>query len=382
VLLGPCREAHPLAPESRARFTMTASPETVRTGTTPNAAPQVTRRTPLPEIEPEPSGPVERFLVGLFVLIPLLALVAAVPVAWLGGWLGWHDVVIGLVFYVVSGMGISMGFHRYFTHSSFKANRGLKIALAIAGSLAIEGPVLTWVADHRRHHKYSDKEGDPHSPWRFGNDWKALTKGLGYAHIGWLFNPNRTSQARFCPDLLADEDVSRISRWFPGLVAVTLLAPALIGGLWSMSIAGALTAFFWASLVRICLLHHVTWSINSVCHTFGNEDFDVRDKSRNVAWLAIPSFGESWHNLHHSDPTCARHGALKGQIDISARVISWTERFGWASDVRWPDSARLTGRLTGLRGQQLGSMTDRQVARTDVRKAAAQAAKSGDRNAT
>jgi len=352
---------------------MTASPETVSTGTTPSAAPQVTRRTPLPEIEPEPSGPLERLLVGLFVLIPLLALVAAVPVAWLGGWLGWHDVVIGLVFYVVSGMGISMGFHRYFTHSSFKANRGLKIALAIAGSLAIEGPVLTWVADHRRHHKYSDKEGDPHSPWRFGNDWKALTKGLGYAHIGWLFNPNRTSQARFCPDLLADKDVSRISRWFPGLVAVTLLAPALIGGLWSMSIAGALTAFFWASLVRVCLLHHVTWSINSVCHTFGNEDFEVRDKSRNVAWLAIPSFGESWHNLHHSDPTCARHGALKGQIDLSARVIAWTERLGWASDVRWPDSARLTGKLTGLRGQRLGSMTDR--------KAAAQAAKSGDRNA-
>ena len=148
-----------------------------------------------------------------------------------------------------------------------------------------------------------------------------------------------------------------------GLVAVSLLAPALIGGLWSMSIAGALTAFFWASLVRICLLHHVTWSINSVCHTFGNEDFEVRDKSRNVAWLAIPSFGESWHNLHHSDPTCARHGALKGQIDLSARVISWAERLGWAYDVRWPDSARLSGKLTGLRGKQLGSMTDRPVTR-------------------
>jgi stearoyl-CoA desaturase (Delta-9 desaturase) len=357
---------------------MTASPETVTTGHVPDTAPTVSRRTPLPEIEPEPSGPLERILVGVFVGVPLLALLAAVPLAWGLGWLGWHDVLIGLVFYVVSGMGISMGFHRYFTHSSFKANRGLKIALAIAGSLAIEGPVLTWVADHRRHHKYSDKEGDPHSPWRFGTDWKALTKGFGYAHIGWLFNPNRTSQAKFCPDLLADRDVSRISRWFPGLVAVTLLAPALIGGLWSMSIAGALTAFFWASLVRVCLLHHVTWSINSVCHTFGNEDFEVRDKSRNVAWLAIPSFGESWHNLHHSDPTCARHGALKGQIDISARVIAWAERLGWAYDVRWPDGSRLSGKLTGLRGKQLGSMTDRQVVRADARK---QAATSGDRNA-
>jgi stearoyl-CoA desaturase (Delta-9 desaturase) len=349
---------------------MTASPETVSTEAVPSPVPQVTRRTPLPEIEPEPTGPLAQFLVGVFVAVPLLALLAAIPLAAVWGLISWQDAVIGLVFYVVSGMGISMGFHRYFTHSSFKANRGRKIALAVAGSLAIEGPVLTWVADHRRHHKYSDKEGDPHSPWRFGNDWKALTKGLGYAHIGWLFNPNRTSQARFCPDLLADRDVSRISRLFPLWVAVSLLLPALIGGLWTLSLVGALTAFVWASLVRICLLHHVTWSINSVCHTFGNEDFEVRDKSRNVAWLAIPSFGESWHNLHHSDPTCARHGALKGQIDISARVIAWAERLGWAYDVRWPDGNRLSARLTGVRGKSLGSMTDRQAPKSGDRKAA------------
>ena len=343
---------------------MTAPPETATT-----RVPPVTRRVPIPEIEPEPTGRLDRFLVGVFVVVPLLAVAAAVPLAW--GWgLGWHDIVIALVFYVISGMGISMGFHRYFTHSSFKAVRGLKIAMAIAGSLAIEGEVLVWVADHRRHHKYSDKEGDPHSPWRFGNDWKALTKGLAFAHVGWLFSTDRTSQERFCPDLLADADIRVISRWFPGLVAVTLLAPALIGGLWSMSWQGALTAFFWASLVRICLLHHTTWSINSVCHTFGNEDFEVRDKSRNVAWLAIPSFGESWHNLHHSDPTCARHGALKGQIDISARTIAWAEKLGWAYDVRWPDGERLSAKLTGVRGKALGSMTDRQAAKSGDRKAA------------
>src|SRR5277367_3151161 len=210
---------------------MTASPETVTNGTIPAAAPTpptVSRRTPLPEIEADPSSTLDRVLVALFVTIPLLAVLAAIPLAWNLGWLGWHDVVIALVFYVISGMGITMGFHRYFTHSSFKAVRGLKIAMAVAGSLAIEGEVLVWVADHRRHHKYSDKEGDPHSPWRFGTDWKALSKGLGYAHVGWLFNPNRTSQAKFCPDLLADKDVSRVSRWFPGLVAVSLLLPALI----------------------------------------------------------------------------------------------------------------------------------------------------------
>jgi len=263
-----------------------------------------------------------------------------------------------------------MGFHRHFTHCSFKAAKPLHVSLAIAGSLAIEGPVLVWVADHRRHHKYSDKEGDPHSPWRFGNDWKALTKGFLYAHMGWMFNPNRTSQQKFCPDLLADTAIRRISKTFPLWVAISLLAPALIGGLWSMSLAGALTAFFWASLVRVCLLHHVTWSINSVCHTFGHEDFDVRDKSRNVAWLAIPSFGESWHNLHHSDPTCARHGALEGQIDISARAIWIAEKLGWAWDVRWPDEQRLSGKLTGKRGKRLGSMTKRRPAERDEQMAA------------
>ncbi|MBO0786539.1 MAG: acyl-CoA desaturase [Actinobacteria bacterium] len=329
-----------------------------------NATTTSARSAPLPDVEPEPNGSGARLLIGVFVAVPLLALAAAVPVAW--GWgLGWHDVVIGLVFYVISGMGISMGFHRHFTHNSFKASKPLRIVLAIAGSLAVEGPVLVWAADHRRHHKYSDREGDPHSPWRFGCDVRALTKGFLYAHIGWLFNPARSSQQKFVPDLLADRPIRLISRLFPLWVAVSLLAPALIGGLWSMSLTGALTAFFWASLIRICLLHHVTWSINSVCHTFGNEDFQVRDKSRNVAWLAIPSFGESWHNLHHADPTCARHGALKGQIDISARVIRWAELAGWAWDVRWPDENRLTGRLTGLRGRQLGSMTKGRLARPE-----------------
>jgi stearoyl-CoA desaturase (delta-9 desaturase) len=341
---------------------MTAITDTVPTA--PDAADAVRARAPRPDVEPEPSGPFARLLIGLFVVVPLLALLAAVPLAW--GWgLGWHDIVIAFVFYVVSGMGISMGFHRHFTHCSFKAVKPLRVSLAIAGSLAIEGPVLVWVADHRRHHKYSDREGDPHSPWRFGNDWKALTKGLLYAHMGWMFNPNRTSQQKFCPDLLADRTIRRISGTFALWAAISLLGPALIGGLWSMSWYGALTAFFWASLVRICLLHHVTWSINSVCHTFGNEDFEVRDKSRNVAWLAIPSFGESWHNLHHSDPTCARHGALQGQIDISARAIWWAEKLGWAWDVRWPDEDRLSGKLTGKRGKRLGAMTKRRSARRD-----------------
>jgi len=317
-----------------------------------------TPRQTRPEIEPEPNGTGARILIGAFVFVPMLALVAAVPLAW--GWgLGWHDIVLAVVFYAISGLGISMGYHRYFTHGSFKAVRPFKIALGVAGTLAIEGPVLTWVADHRRHHKYSDREGDPHSPWRFGTDWKALIKGLVFAHIGWMFDPNRTSQEKFCPDWLADSDIVRVSRSFSWLTAASLLAPALIGGLWAWSWVGAVTAFFWASLVRVSFLHHVTWSINSICHTFGKEEFEVRDKSRNVNWLAILSFGESWHNLHHADPTCARHGVLKGQIDIAARLIWVAEKLGWVYDVRWPDEARLTGRRTGTR--ELGSMTKRAV---------------------
>jgi stearoyl-CoA desaturase (delta-9 desaturase) len=340
---------------------MTTSADTVSAGAPVLAPPGPTRRSARPDLDPKPNPLSGRILIGTFVIVPMLALLAAIPLAWGLGFLGWHDIVLAVVFYEITGNGIAMGFHRYFTHGSFKAVRPFKIALGVAGSMAIEGPILNWVADHRRHHKYSDAEGDPHSPWRFGSDWKALAKGLVFAHVGWLFNPAKTSKEKFCPDWLADRDIVRISRWFPWLVTASMVAPAVIGGLWSWSWLGALTAFFWASLVRVAFLHHVTWSINSICHTFGKEEFDVRDKSRNVNWLAVLSFGESWHNLHHADPTCARHGALKGQIDIAARCIWFAEKLGWVYDVRWPDEARLNGRRTAGRTRRLGSMTKRVI---------------------
>ncbi len=282
----------------------------------------------------------EQIVLYLVVLLPFLAFVAAVPVAW--GWgLGWTDVALFLAFYIPSGLGITVGYHRLFTHSSFKANRPLRIALAIAGSLAIEGPVIRWVADHRRHHAFSDKEGDPHSPWRYGETVPALLKGLGFAHIGWMFDVEHTNREKFTPDLLRDKDIARVDRLFPMWAAVSLLAPALLGGLITWSWAGALSAFFWASLVRIFVLHHVTWSINSICHAIGERPFAARDKSANFWPLAILSFGESWHNMHHADPTSARHGVLRGQIDESARVIWLFEKLGWATDVRWPKPERL-----------------------------------------
>jgi stearoyl-CoA desaturase (delta-9 desaturase) len=290
----------------------------------------------------------EQVALALFILVPFLALLAAIPVAW-GGWLSWTDVGIALVMYAITGHGVTVGYHRLFTHKSFKPQRWLKNVLAVCGSMAIQGPVVRWVADHRKHHKFSDRDGDPHSPWKYGNTIGALTKGFFHAHMMWLFDSEQTPQRKYAPDLMKDRDIVRISRSFPIWVAVSLLAPAIAGGLITWSWQGALTAFFWGSLVRVALLHHVTWSINSICHTIGDRPFVSRDKSANVWWLAIPSMGESWHNLHHADPTCARHGVLRGQLDTSARIIWALEKAGWIHDVRWPVRERVQSKLVANR---------------------------------
>ena len=282
----------------------------------------------------------EQSLVIAFMIIPVVALVAAVMLTW--GWgITLLDVVIATIAYFGTGLGVTVGFHRHFTHKSFKATRPMKVALAITGSLAFQGSIVSWVADHRRHHAFSDKEGDPHSPWLFGTGPLALVRGFWHAHMGWLFDRDKTNARRFAPDLLADRDVAAVDRQFVLLTAVSLGVPALLGGLLSWSWWGALTAFLWGGLVRVGLLHHVTWSINSICHMAGRRPFGTRDRSANVWWLAVLSFGESWHNLHHADPTCARHGVQRGQIDISARVIQAFEKLGWATSVRWPTPRRL-----------------------------------------
>jgi stearoyl-CoA desaturase (delta-9 desaturase) len=286
----------------------------------------------------------EQVALALFIGVPFLAILAAVPVAW-GGWLGWSDVAIVAVMYTVTNHGITIGFHRLFTHKSFKPNRIVKIVLAILGSMAIQGPLIRWVADHRKHHKFSDRDGDPHSPWRYGTNLKALTKGFLWAHMGWLFDTEQTPQRKYAPDLMKDRDLVRISRTFWVWVLVSVLIPPVLGALLTWSWQGALTAFFWGTLVRVGLLHHVTWSINSICHTIGDRPFVSRDKSANVWWLAIASGGESWHNLHHADPTCARHGVMRGQVDTSARVIWMMEKAGWVEDVRWPVKERLDAKL-------------------------------------
>jgi stearoyl-CoA desaturase (delta-9 desaturase) len=288
-------------------------------------------------------GAVEQIALYVFVVVPFLALAAVVPAVW--GWgLSWTDVTLSVVFYVVSVLGVTVGYHRHFTHGSFKANRPLRIALAVAGCMAIQGPVVQWVADHRRHHAFSDREGDPHSPWRYGHDTRSLVKGMFHAHLGWLFDRRQTNPERYAPDLLKDAGLRRTSGLFVLWAFLSLALPAAIGGLVTMSWAGAWSAFFWAGLVRVALSHHVTWSINSICHTVGARPFTSRDKSTNFWPLAILSMGESWHNLHHADPTCARHGVLRGQVDISARVIWAFEKLGWAWSVKWPDPVRLAAK--------------------------------------
>jgi stearoyl-CoA desaturase (Delta-9 desaturase) len=304
-------------------------------------------------LPPRPPG--QNAILKLFIVVPFLAVLAAGPLAW--GWgLGWTDVGLAVFFYFFTLAGTTVGFHRYFTHRSFKANRALRIGLATAGSMALQGPVITWVADHRRHHAFADKEGDPHSPWLFGTTPAAIVRGFWHSHLGWMLHHDRTNPARFAPDLLADVDVVRVNRQFPFWTAVSLTAPALLGALLTWSWWGGVTAFFWAGLVRVGVLHHVTWSVNSICHMVGNRPWTRRDRSTNFWPLAVATLGESWHNLHHADPTCARHGVGRGQVDLSARIIAVLERLGCAYDVRWPTTQRLT-RLAMSRERSVGATT-------------------------
>jgi stearoyl-CoA desaturase (Delta-9 desaturase) len=272
------------------------------------------------------------------VLIPFAAIVFALPYGRTVG-ITWEVAVASMAMYAICMLGITAGFHRLFAHRAYRASRGLKIGLAIAGSLAIQGPVFHWTADHRRHHTFSDVHGDPHSPWRYGTGFWALLRGMFHAHIGWLFEFEETSQVRFIPDLLKDRDLVVINRMFGTLAAVGVVLPCLLALGLGDSLIGALKVLLWVGLVRVFMVHHVTWSVNSVCHVFGQRPFRSRDYSGNVWPLAILSMGEAWHNGHHAMPYSARHGLLRGQIDVSALLIRGFERAGWASGVRWPSPA-------------------------------------------
>jgi stearoyl-CoA desaturase (Delta-9 desaturase) len=287
-----------------------------------------------PDVQPVAHETLDRTITALVTALPVLALGVGVWQAW-GGWLQTSDVLVFLILYVLTGLGVTVGFHRLLTHRSFKTGPAVRAVFAILGSAAIEGPAVSWVADHRKHHAFADKPGDPHSPHvDHGVGWRGALRGLLHAHIGWLFrHDERGLKTRYAPDLLRDPVVRFVDRtfivWAVGGFAAAFGLGVAIGG----SVGAGLTALVWGGGVRIFALHHVTYSINSICHVFGRRGFATADESRNVAWLALPSFGEAWHNNHHAFPTSAAHGLRRWQIDPSALLIRALEATGLAWDV-------------------------------------------------
>jgi stearoyl-CoA desaturase (delta-9 desaturase) len=276
----------------------------------------------------------DRLATGTVTVVPFFALAYAVWHSW-QGLLRWSDVVIFFVAYMLTGLGVTVGFHRLFTHRSFKAAKPVRATLAILGSAAIEGPITAWVADHRKHHDFSDQVGDPHSPHvEHGHGFSGALRGLFHAHVGWLFiHSHRGAKERYARDLRADPMIMKIDRlflvWALGGLGVCFLAGWALGG----SVRSGLTGLLWGGGVRMLVVHHVTYSINSICHFMGRRGFETPDESRNVWWLAPFTFGEAWHNNHHAFPTSARHGLRRWQFDPSAYVIWALEKTGLAWDV-------------------------------------------------
>jgi stearoyl-CoA desaturase (delta-9 desaturase) len=300
---------------------------------------------------------IERRITVVAVVLPFLGFIAALWLLW-GGAVTGLDLAILAVMYVLVGFGVTIGYHRLFTHRSFEAKPGLRAALGILGSMAVQGAVIHWVADHRKHHTFTDEEGDPHSPHLHGGEgWRGVLKGLWHSHMGWLFDGQHSSAKRFAPDLRKDPLMRRIDTLFPlwallGLGIPFVLGFALSGGKW---VAG-LTAFVWAGLVRVFLLHHATWSVNSICHMYGKRPFSTKDESRNNWMVALVSLGEGWHHSHHAFPTSARHGLARTQLDPSYWLIRMFERLGWATNVKQPKPEQIEAkRQATVAAEQAGS---------------------------
>jgi stearoyl-CoA desaturase (delta-9 desaturase) len=273
----------------------------------------------------------ERYVSLASVILPFAAFVLAIVLLWQRAVDG-TDLAILLAMYVLTALGVTVGYHRLFTHRSFQAVRPLQYVFAVLGSMAAQGPLAHWVADHRKHHAHTDREGDPHSP-HIGHG-EGL-RGLWHAHTGWLFETHgQADWKKYARELYEDPGMKRINRIFPFLALMSLLVPTVLGYvLHGFTLEGALRGLVWGGLVRAFFLHHITWSINSVCHYFGRRRFPLEDHSTNVAWLALPSLGEAWHHNHHAFPRSANHGLRKREIDISGLIIGGMQRVGLAWNV-------------------------------------------------
>jgi stearoyl-CoA desaturase (Delta-9 desaturase) len=294
----------------------------------------------------------DRVIAGIVTAAPILSLFLVGWQLW-ARFLGWNDIFVFLLLYVLTGFGVTVGLHRLLTHRAFNTTRPIRVVLAVLGSAAIEGPVISWVADHRKHHAFADREGDPHSPHvDHGHGWRGALRGLLHAHVGWLFiHTHRGRRTRHAPDLLADPVVSWVDRTFPVWAFGGLLAAFALGWLFGGRLRDGLTGVLWGGAVRVLVVHHVTYSINSLCHFFGRQRFDTGDESRNLAWLAPLSLGEAWHNNHHAFPTSAEHGLRRWEVDPSAWVIRALERLGLAWDVVRASSERQAAKLASLQAR-------------------------------
>jgi stearoyl-CoA desaturase (delta-9 desaturase) len=289
------------------------------------------------------------------IVVPFVGLIAAIVMLW--GWgFSWTHLFIMGGMYLATGLGITVGFHRLFTHKSFETSRVMQAVWAILGSMAMEGPVFRWVAQHREHHQHSDEDKDPHSPHLHGEGFKGMLKGLWYSHCGWLFTKDNPKLASYIPDLMKSKTLTWVSNTFTIWVVIGLLIPTLLGALlvdpghWSWT--GALFGFVWGGLARIFLVHHVTWSINSVCHLWGSRPYRSHDESRNNVVFGVLAMGEGWHNNHHAFPTSARHGLAWWQVDLSYYIIRGMELVGLAWQVRIPAPATLEAKRIKPRPQE------------------------------
>jgi stearoyl-CoA desaturase (delta-9 desaturase) len=289
----------------------------------------------------------ERRATLVAVIVPFIACIAAVALAW-GGLVTALDLAILAVMYALAGFGVTVGYHRLLTHRAFDAPPAVRAVLAALGSMGVQGAVIRWVADHRKHHTFADEEGDPHSPHLRGREgWRGVVRGMWHAHTGWLFEDGERAPARrYARDLLADPVIRFVDRWFPGWVALGFVLPFAAG--WALSggeLAAGLTALLWGGLVRVFLLHHATWSVNSVCHMYGSRPFATGDESRNNWAVALVTLGEGWHHNHHAFPTSARHGLRLRQVDLSYALIRALEALGLARNVRRPAPSELARKL-------------------------------------
>ena len=298
--------------------------------------------------DPAPAAPslARRVLTLIAILVPFAGLILAMALLWERGF-SWLELSLFVGMYLATGLGITIGYHRLFAHKSFSTGPVLTATLGILGSMAVEGPLLRWVSFHRCHHQHSDHEGDPHSPHGSGSGVRGAIKGFWNAHVGWIFKHAAGREKKYTPDLLRSKMIRRISKLFPLWVVLSLLIPTVLGGLISWSWSGALLGFLWGGLARIAFVHHVTWSVNSICHMWGSRPYESHDHSRNNFLVGVLAFGEGWHNNHHGFPTSARHGLKWWQPDLSYGIIWTMSKIGLVWNVRVPTAERLAARRRG-----------------------------------